>query len=115
MLEAGLGFEVLVVCIQEPFLGNRSLVHVGFNLYWPSGTDNRNNMRVLTAVRKDILNKVIIENRINLASHPYCIVLDIKELNPVSRNYSRRIRVVNLYDNKIGNGCVWQGSSSTIR
>ncbi len=46
---------------------------------------------------------------------PYCIVLDMRELDPVSRKYSRRKRVVNLYDNKIGNGCVWQGSSSIIR
>ena len=63
-------------------------------------------MQVLIAVRKDILNKVIIENRTDLVSHPYCIVLDIKELNSVSGKISRRTRVVNLYDNKIGNGYV---------
>ena len=40
ILEAGLGLEALVVCIQESFLGNRSLAHVGLNLYWPSKTDN---------------------------------------------------------------------------
>ncbi len=72
-------------------------------------------MRVLIAVKKDILNKVIIENRTNLVSHPYCIVIDVRERNPVSRKYSRRTRVVNLYDNKIGNECVWQGPSPTIR
>ncbi len=59
---AGLALDVAVVCIQEPFLGNRSISHSGFNLYWPSGTDNRKDMRVLTAVRKDILNEVIIDN-----------------------------------------------------
>ena len=72
-------------------------------------------MLVLTAVRKDILNKVIIENRTDLVSHPYCIVLDIKELDPISGKYSRRTRVVNLYDNKVGNGCVWQGASPILR
>ncbi len=113
-LEACLGLEASVVCIQEPFLGNRSLAHAGFNLYWPSGTDNRKDMQVLIAVRKDILNKIIIENRTDWVSHPYCIVLDIKERSPGSEKYCRRTRVVNLYDNKIGNGCVWQGSSSTI-
>ena len=41
-------------------------------------------MQVLIAVKKDILNKVIIENRTDLISHPYCIVLDILERNPVS-------------------------------
>ena len=114
-LEARLGLDAVVVCIQKPFLGNRSILHFGFNLYWPSGTDNRKVMRVLTAVRKDILHKVTVENRTDLVSHPYCIVLDIRELNPVSGEYSRKTRVVNLYDNKIGNGCVWQGSSPIIR
>ena len=107
-LEAGLGLEASVVCIQESFLGNQSLAHGGFNLYWPSGTDNRRDMRVLVAIKKDILNKVIIENRTDLVSHPYCIVLDIRERNPTSEKYSRKTRVVNLYDNKIGNRCVWQ-------
>ena len=114
-LEAGLGLEAAIVCIQEPFLGNRSISHSGFNLYWPSGTDNRKNMRVLTAVRKDILNSIIIDNRTDLVSHPYCSVLDIKELHPVSRKVLRKTRVVNLYDNKIGRGQVWKGSSPTIR
>ena len=44
-------------------------------------------MRVLIAVKKDILNKVIIENWTDLVSHPYCIVLDIRELHPVSGKY----------------------------
>ncbi len=61
-LEAGLGLDAAIVCIQEPFLGNRSISHPSFNLYWPSGTDNRKDIRVLTAVRKDILYNVIIEN-----------------------------------------------------
>ncbi len=114
-LEAGLGLEASVVCIQKPFLGNRSLAHAGFNLYWPSGTGDRKDMRVLITVKRDILNKIIIENRTDLVSHPYCIVLDIRERSPGSGKYSRRTRVVNLYYNKIGNGCAWQGSSSTIR
>ena len=71
-------------------------------------------MQVLIAVRKDILNKVIIENQTDLVSHPYYIILNIRELNPVSGKYWRKTRVINLYDNKIDNGCVWQGSSSTI-
>ena len=90
-------------------------MHSGFNLYWPSGTNNRKDMQVLTAVRKDILHKIIVENRTNLVSYSYYIVLDIRELNPVSEEYSRKTRVVNFLDNKIGNGCVCQGSSLTIR
>ncbi len=61
-LEAGLGLEAAIVCIQKLFLGNRDISHSGFNLYWPSGTDSRKDMQVLTAVRKDIISRVIVEN-----------------------------------------------------
>lgn len=61
-------------------------------------------MRVLIAVRKEILSKVVIENRTDLVSHPYCMVLDIRELHPQSGRCLRKTRVVNLYDNKVGEG-----------
>lgn len=76
-LEAGLGLKAEVVCIQKPFWGTRSLAYAGFNLYWPSGTDNRKDMQVLTAVGKDIVGKIVVENRRDLVSHPYCMVVDI--------------------------------------
>ncbi len=66
-------------------------------------------------MRKDIPNKVIIENRTDLVGHPYCIVLDIKELYSSFGRHSRRTKVVNLYDNKTGEGYQWQGSISTVR
>ena len=69
-LEAGLGLEASIVCIQEPFLGNRSLAHAGYNLYWPSGTDNRKDMRVLIAVRKDILTRKCNGNLKIFLHHP---------------------------------------------
>ncbi len=114
-LEAGLSLGAAVVCIQEPFLGNRSISHSGFNLYWPSGTENRRDMRVLTAVRKEIVNEVIIDDRTDLASHPYCMVLDLKEPYRESGKRPRRTRIVNLYDNKLGEGYPWQGTSIRVQ
>ena len=40
-LEAGLGLDAGIVCIQEPFLGRKNLAHSGFNLYWLAGTHDR--------------------------------------------------------------------------
>ena len=114
-LEAALGLEASVVCIQEPFLGNRSLVHAGFNLYWPTGTDNRRDMRVLIAVKKDILHKIVIDNRTDLISHPYYLCLDIKEFDLQSGKNLRKTRIVNLYDNKVGEGQPWKGSCARVR
>lgn len=101
ILEAGLGLTIAVICIQKPFLRNQSISHSRFNPYWPFGTGIRKDMLVLRAVQKDILNKVIIENRTNLVNHLYCIILDIKEFHPVSGKHIRKTRVVNLYDNKL--------------
>ena len=114
-LEAGLSLGAAVVCIQETFLGNQSISYSGFNLYWPSGTENRRDMRALTAVQKDIVNKVTIDNRTDLASNPYCMVLDLKEPYRKSGKRPRRIRIVNLYDNKLGEGYPWQGTSIRVR
>lgn len=51
---------------------------------------------------------VIIENKMNLASHSYCIVLDIKKLKLISGNCSKKTRMLNFYDNKNGNRWIWQ-------
>lgn len=114
-LEAGLGLNAGVVCIQEQFLGNKDLSHVGFNLYWPSGVHNRKDNRVLVAVRKDILNKIIVKNQTDLVSHPYCMALDITEFGSLLSGRKRKTRIINVYDNKIGEGQRWQGSSPRVR
>lgn len=77
--------------------------------------DNQKDIQVLIVIRKDILNKIIIENYTNQVNHPYCIVLDIREFNPISEKYSRKIRIINLYNNKISNKCIWQGFNSIIQ
>lgn len=78
-LKAGLGIGAGVVCIQELFLGNQSILHSGFNLYWPSETHDRKDNQVLITVKKNLLNKTVVENRTDLVSHPYGMVLDITE------------------------------------
>lgn len=47
--------------------------------------DNWKDMQVLTIVRKNILNEIIIDNWTNLVSHLYCLVLDIKEFYRLSK------------------------------
>lgn len=38
----------------------------------------------MVVVKKDKLNKVIIENQTDLISHPYCIIFDIRKRNLTS-------------------------------
>lgn len=72
-LEAGLGLNTGIICIQEPFLGRKNLAHSGFNLYWPAGTHDHKDNQVLIAVRKDFFNTKIVENRTDLISHSYSL------------------------------------------
>lgn len=64
--------------------------------------NNRKDMQVLTTIRKDILNKIIINNVIDLATHSYYSVFDIKELLSLPRKVLRKTRIINLYDNEVG-------------
>ena len=52
-----------------------------FNLYWPFGTTNRKDIQVLIVVKKDILSRIVVENRRDLVSYPYCVVLNIRKLD----------------------------------
>ena len=79
-LEIALSLGATMVCIQEPFIGKRTISRSGFNLYLLADRGNRKDIRVLMAVQKDIANDVILENRLDLANHPYCLIVDVKEL-----------------------------------
>lgn len=113
--KAGLGLNAGVVCNQKPFLGNKNLSHAGFNLYRPFGLHNQKDNQVLVAVRKEILNQLVVENRTNLVSHPYCLAVDITEFESLPSRRKKKIRIINLYDNKFGERQRWQGSSPQVR
>ncbi len=79
-LETGLSVEAGIVMIQEPFIGNREISHSGFNFYWPQG--ERKNIRVMTAVRKTLVDKIMVDHRTDLINHPYFMLLEIQKLDP---------------------------------
>lgn len=63
------------------------------SLYWLSETNNPKDIQVFIMVKKDILNKVIVKNETNLVRHFYSIILDIREINPISKEYLKKTRV----------------------
>ena len=69
LLETAISIGAGIVCLQEPFIGNRNITHSVFNFYWPG--ESRIEVRVLTAVKKELVNKIIVENRLDLVNHPY--------------------------------------------
>ena len=73
-LELGLQLGVGLACLQEPYI-DRDFSHGGYLLYWPEG--GRRDCRVVIAVRRDLLDQLIIEARTDLISHPYILTVDI--------------------------------------
>jgi hypothetical protein len=112
-LESGLQLGADLVCLQEPYI-MRDFSHSGYLIHWPE-EGARKNARVAVAVRRDTLNKRIIEARTDLINHPYFLVVDVWDLERGSRKQVRRTRVVNCYDNWIGEGQVWQGQEARRR
>lgn len=78
-LETALNIGAGVVMLQEPFIGNQELFHSAFNFYWPQR--DRTATRTMIAVRKDLLDKIVVEHRTDLVNHPYFILLEIRDLN----------------------------------
>ena len=52
----------------------------------------------MIVVRKDILNKVIINNRIDLIVYFYFLVINVRKINSRIKRLDRRTRVINAYD-----------------
>lgn len=102
MLKAGLGLETSIIFIQKLFLQNCSFAYVGFNLYRLFRTDNQRDKQVLIVVKKDILNRVIIDNQIDLISHLYYFCSNIQEINLKFGKILRKTKIVNLYNKKVG-------------
>ena len=99
-LEAGAG----IACLQEP--GDMEVSHPGFLFYRPSGPYKT--CRVVTAVRRDLVDRIVVEARTDLVDHPYCLVVDIRE-------QGRCTRVVNCYDAWLGQHYTYAGASQATR
>lgn len=110
---SALSIGAWLICLQEPFLGNKNIAHSALNFYRLGGV--RSEARVLTAVKKDLVNKITVENRSDLVDHPYFLALDIRDIDRQLNKPTRRTRVINVYDNRVGQGCTWVGHTSENR
>lgn len=102
-LEAALEAAAAIVCLQEPPVTGGEISHPGFLLYWPECPREH-----VTAVRRDIVGRVVIEARIDLVDHPYFIEVDVVESG-------RRTRVVNCYDSLLGPSYTYVGTTRRNR
>ena len=87
-LETALDIGAGIALLQEPFIGNRELAHSAFNFYWPQA--DKAAIRVVTVVRKDLLDKIVVEHRTDLVNHPYFVFLEIRDLDKQTKRPGRK-------------------------
>lgn len=103
-----------MVCIQELFIGNWAFSDCWFNLYWPADEGNQKDVRVFRTIRKNTASNIIFDKQSDLATNFYCIILDVKELHPKTEKAIWDTRIINMYDNLIGQRYTWQGHTSVV-
>lgn len=100
-LEAAIERRAEVVILQEPYVGRKHQIsHPGFQIRWPEG--EKREIRVALAIRVDVLDTYIFEERTDLIDHPCVQCLDIWETQ--RRQKVRMTRVVNIYNRARMNG-----------
>ena len=55
-------------------------------------------------IRKNLINKIVIEKRSDLINYFYLIILDIKDLDQKIRILIKRIKILNIYNQVINRG-----------
>lgn len=55
----------------------------------------------MTAIRKDLGNRIIMDHKIKLIYYLYFILLEIRKLDPQSKKHSRKLQIVNVYTNQV--------------
>ena len=59
----------------------------------------------MMALRKNLTDKLVIKIRTNLVNHLYFILLEIWELDQQFKKPGRKMQALNIYDNRMGQGC----------
>jgi hypothetical protein len=104
-LEAAIEQGASVVCLQEPYIGKkRNISHLRFQIRWPECEEKeKRHIRVALAIRNDVLEHYVFEERTDLISNAYVQCLDVQETR--QRIKTRRTRLINVYSRaRIGNG-----------
>jgi hypothetical protein len=60
-LETGFALNAAIICLQEPYIESKNYIsHSGYVLYWSEKRDLKNK-KIITAIRRDLTVKIIIE------------------------------------------------------
>lgn len=95
-LKIPIGVRARIAMVQKPFIGSQEICHSRFNFHWLPG--KKKELEVMTAVEKDLGDKIMVDHKTDLIYHLYFLLLKIRELDQ-SKKPRRKTRVVNVYNN----------------
>ena len=72
-MEIALSEKASIIMIQEQFIGNQEIFYSGFNFYWLQG--EKKNIRIITGMKKNLVDKIVIDYRTDLINHLYFMLL----------------------------------------
>lgn len=87
-LETIISIKAKIVIIQKPFIGSWEIFHSGFNFYWL--LKERKEIEVMTVVKKNLKNKIMIDHKTNLIYYPYSMLFEICKLDLQSKKPKRK-------------------------
>ncbi len=100
--ETELSIKADIVMIQELFIGNQETYHTRFNFYRPQ--KDRQKIRVMTEIKKNLADKMIMSQKNDLIKYPYFVLLEICKFDARSEKPGRKTQVINMFDNQVRNG-----------
>ncbi|POS88401.1 hypothetical protein EPUL_000062 [Erysiphe pulchra] len=91
----------------ELYLGGKGMIHPAYDFQF-SNVGELRQQRAAVGVRRDLGERIVVETRSDLVDHPYIQAIDIWELDSQQKK-KRKTRLVNVYDNWVGEGQVFCG------
>lgn len=61
------------------------------------------------------MNKIVVNHKTVFINYLYFMLLEIQELDPQSKRLGGKTRIVNIYDNRIRRGCIWNDRTSRTK
>lgn len=74
-LKTALSIGAEIAYLQKPFIRNRNFSHSIFNFYWLGRLKNKE--QVFTAIKNELISRIVVDNKTHLVDHPYFLVLNI--------------------------------------
>ena len=69
----------------------------------------------MTVIKKKLMDKIMVNHKIDLVNHLYLILLEIQKLDPHSKRSGRKIQIVNIYDNWVRKVYIWDSRIYCIK